>query len=170
MNSGFIQVWYKCSLLGVLSKDMAFSTSCSFGPIVGTGCSFDRKDRTRSADIILFSECKKDITNHKSTWAFSGVESEEELILARAGIFYAKPQDRSTLNICPYHRSELGIGWRRGKNICRVPEVLATHKTIKKGDRGIGKEASRVIFQKTDVLIPVGSGNFALFTLVTSNK
>ncbi len=138
---------------------MAVSKCCSFGPIVGSDCSFDRRDAKRSTEIIPLTACKKEISNHKSTWAFSGIANEQELILVRAGIFYASLQDLAALNICPFHRSELGIGWRRGKETCRVPKELATHKTIKKGERGIGKEASKIIYQKTGVLIPVGSGN-----------
>ena len=134
---------------------MALSRRCYFGPIVGTDCSFDHRDTKQSLDITPLAACKKEIANHKSTWAFSGVESEEELILARAGIFYVKLQDRSDLDICPYHRSELGIGWRRGKDICRIPEELATHKTIRKGERDNGK-ASKIVFQSTGILVPVG--------------
>lgn len=137
---------------------MEFAQSCSFRAFVGTDCSFDRRDRSKSFQIIPLPECNKEIANHKSVWSFSGVESEVELILARAGIFYAQSQDTSALSICPYHRSELGVGWRRGKNTCKIPVELAKHKTSGKGDRGIGKETSKVIFQRTGVLVPVGSG------------
>ena len=133
---------------------------CSFGPIVGTDCSVDRRDSKKSFDIIPLTECQKEIANHKSTWSFSGVESEGELILARAGIFHAKSRGQGPLNICPYHRSELGIGWRRGNDICRIPLELATHTKAKKGERGIGKKTSQIILQRTGILIPVGSGNF----------
>lgn len=132
--------------------------ACSFQSIVGTNCSFDRRSRKKAFKIIPLSLCNKDISNHKSTWWFSGFETEQDLILARAGLFYAKPHDVSALNICPHHRSELGIGWRRGKCVCRVPEELATHKPGKKGDRGMGKETSKTIFQRLGVLVPVGSG------------
>ena len=56
---------------------MAFSR-CSFGPIVVTDCSVNRRDAKKSFDIIPLTECQKEISNHKSTWSFSGVESEED--------------------------------------------------------------------------------------------
>ena len=68
---------------------------------MGTDCSVDWRDAKKSFDIIPLTECQKEISNHKSTWCFSGVESEEDLIPARAGIFYAKSRGRSPLNICP---------------------------------------------------------------------
>ena len=61
---------------------------CSFGPIMGTDCSVIWRDAKKSFDIIPLTECQKEISNHESTWCFSGVESEEDLISARAGIFY----------------------------------------------------------------------------------
>ena len=60
---------------------------CSFGPIMGTDCSVDWRDPKKSFDIIPLTECQREISNHKSTWSFSGVESEEDLIPARADIF-----------------------------------------------------------------------------------
>jgi hypothetical protein len=149
-----------CGNLKQFLEVMEFS--CSFNSIVGTTCSFDRRSKNKSIDIVPLFTCKKDIASHRSIWSFSGVESEDELILCRAGIFYAHPKDESALTVCPYHRSELGIGWRKSYNSCSVPEELAHHRLGKtktvKGDRGIGKEVSKVILQRTGVLIPVGSG------------
>ena len=82
---------------------------CSFGPIMGTNCSVVWRNAKKSFDIIPLTECLKEISNHESTWCFSGVESEEDLISAQAGIFYAKSRGQSSLNICPYHRSELDL-------------------------------------------------------------
>ena len=71
-----------------------------------------------------------------------GVTGEQELILLRAGIFSTQ-QDVSDLTICPFHRSELGTGWRRSSNTCRVPNEIAYHSQGKentksvKGDRGV---------------------------------
>ena len=105
----------------------------------------------------------KDIESHKSLWSFTGVTGEQELTLLKAGIFTAQ-QDVSNLSICPFHRSELGIRWRRSSNTCRVPNEIAYHSQGKgniksvKGDRGVGKEISKVIFERTGILVPVGSG------------
>ena len=76
---------------------------------------FDRRDKHRSTEIVPLSLCNKDVTGHGSTWSFSGIESKADLILARVGIFltFLTSKDLSSFNICPFHRSELGIGWRR---------------------------------------------------------
>ena len=81
--------------------------------------------------------CNKDVQGHKSAWCFAGVENESELILARAGIFYMSAKDINALTICPFHRSELGTGWRRSQNTCGIPDEIAFH--------GKGKEMSREI-------------------------
>ena len=107
--------------------------------------------------------CVKDIESHKSLWSFTGVTGEQELILLRAAIFTTQ-QDVSNLTICPFHRSELGIGWRRSSNTCRVPNEIAHHSQGKgntksvKGDRRVGREISKLIFERTGILVPVGSG------------
>lgn len=133
--------------------------SCSFKSIVGTSCSHARRDRSRSREVIPLASCTNDITAHKSSFAFSGVETEKELILVRSGLFYLNPNDENSLTICPFHRSELGVGWiRTSTTTCRVPEEVASHKKRGKADRGIGKDLSRLLYQRTGMLIPVGSG------------
>ena len=113
-------------------------------------------------EVPLLS-CVRDIESHKSLWSFTGVTGEQELILLRAAIFTTQ-QDVSNLTICPFHRSELGIGWRRSCNTCRVPNEITHHSHGKgntksvKGDRGVGREISKLIFERTGILVPVGSG------------
>ena len=113
-------------------------------------------------EVPLLS-CVKDIESHKSLWSFTCATSEQELILLRVGIFTTQ-QGVSNLSICPFHRSELGIGWQRSSNTCRVPNEIAHHSQGKgntmsvKGDRGVERELSKVIFERTGILVPVGSG------------
>ena len=104
--------------------------------------------------------CNKDVQDHKSAWCFAGVKNESELNLARAGIFYMSAKDINALTICPFHRSELGTGWRRSQNTCRIPDEIASHGKGKgvKGDRGVSRAISKVIFQRTGILVPLGSG------------
>ena len=66
----------------------------------------------------------------------------------------------NALTICPFHRSKLGTGWRRSQNTCRIPDEIASHGKGKcvKGDRGVNRAISKVIFQRIDVLVPLGSG------------
>ena len=133
--------------------------SCSFKTIVGSPCSYDRRDKSKRITEVPLLSCNKDIENHKSLWSFAGVNGEPELILLRAGIFNTQ-QDVSAFTICPFHRSGLGIGWRKSSSTCKVPHEIAYHSKGKtsKGDRGVGREISNVIFQKTGILVPVGSG------------
>ena len=137
--------------------------SCSIRTIVGSPCSHDRRDHGKLVNEVPLLSCVKDIESHKSLWSFTGVTGEQEIILLRAGIFTTQ-QDVSKLSICPFHRSELGIGWRRRSNTCRVPNEIAPHSQGKgnaksaKGDRGVGREISKVIFERTGILVPVGSG------------
>ena len=122
--------------------DEAMEGSCSFESLVGTPCSFDRRD----------------------------------LILARVGICSVTSRDLSSFNICPFHRSELGIGWRRNSyfNSCQVPKEIANHierreKPVK-ADRGVGKNISEYIHQQTGILIPVGSGTVGLIIALDAYK
>ena len=153
-----------CALL----IDEAMEGSCSFEPLVGTPCSFDRRNKHRSTDIVPLLLCNKDVTGHRSTWSFSGIESETDLILARVGIFSMTSRDLSSSNICPFHRSELGIGWRRNSysNSCQVPKEITYHNERRekpvKADRRVGKNISEYIHQQTGILIPVGSGTVGL--------
>ena len=70
----------------------------SFASKVGGICSFDRRDRSKSVEIIPLVTCKKDISNHKSQWGVHDVDNEIELILSRASIFEV-PEDVEFLTI-----------------------------------------------------------------------
>ena len=162
--------------LCALFIDETMEGSCSFESLVGTPCSFDRRDNHRSTEIVPLSLCNKDVTGHRSTWSFSGIESETDLILALAGIFSVTSRDLSSFNICPFHRSELDIGWRRNSysNSCQVPKEIANHierrgKPVK-ADRGVGKNISEYIHQQTGILIPVGSGTVGLIIVLYAYK
>ena len=110
---------------------MAFSQfSCSFQSRTETVCSYDRLDKSRSLQIISLCNCKN-ITDHCFYWSFSGVNTERELMLARVGFFSEKETWAQKLDtICPYHRRDLWIAWRRNSTKCwfqplRLPNVMA---------------------------------------------
>jgi len=86
----------------------------------------------------------------------SVLDTEVDLILARSSIF-SFPSNISDMDICPAHRSSLGIGWRRGLAHCRIPPQLSKH-VRKSTDRGISKDISRLILRITGIFLPVGSG------------
>ena len=148
------------SVLVLCSTAMAFSQfSCSFQSITETACSYDRLDKSRSLEIISSRNCSKNIADHCSYWSFSGVNTERELILARVGVFSEKETSAQKLDtICPYHRRELGIGWRRNSTKCCVPQILSKHGTNRKADRDISKAVSERIVKTTGKFVPVGSG------------
>ena len=164
MNSAFGKFPTACLTLRIRSSAMAFS--CSFQRITGTDCSFDRLDKSRSLEIVTLSNCSKDISNHCSHWTFSGVTTESDLILARVGIFREEETQRLD-TICPHHRRELGLGWRRNSSKCCVPQILSQHGAYRKADRGISKRVSEHIFKTTEMFFPVGSGELCFRLEIT---
>ena len=85
-------------------------------------------------------------------------------------------RDLSSFNICPFHRSELGIGWRLNSysSSCQVPKEIANHierrgKPVK-ANRGVGKNISEYIYPQTGILIPVGSGTVGLIIVSYAYK
>ena len=107
---------------------------------------------------------KRNISAHAQSVGVSDVESEIDLILARASMF-TTPDDILKMTICPAHRSSLGIGWRRGSQGCRVPETLSSHAHGKshKAYRGINKTLSKTILKRAGIFIPAGSGESTHF-------
>ena len=139
---------------------ICMEVSCHFQRRTNTACSFERRDVKQNTEIIALRACGKDISDHKSLWAFSGVETETELILARSGVFDAEEKQKlyESGTICPHHRSELGLGWRRNYNKCSIPQEISKHDNKRKSDRGINRFASEQIFLSAGVLVPIGSG------------
>ena len=127
-----------------------------FLPEVNTGgvCAADA--RYQREVVIPLTSCEKDITNHIRSVGVSDIQSEIELICARASIFKI-PRNISSWTICPAHRSSLGIGWRRGANRCWVPGGISVHGSKgkpRKANRGIGMTESKAILKRTGVFIP----------------
>ena len=140
---------------------------CSSKSIVGGQCSFDRRDRTRSREIVPLLSCTKNIDQHKSCYGFQDVGNDVELFRARSAMF-STPENIKTMTICPSHRSRLGLGWVRGTDRCRVPETISKHTNVgskfPKAERGITKMFSQVILRRTGLLLAVGSGMYFCFT------
>ncbi|CAH3158696.1 unnamed protein product [Pocillopora meandrina] len=138
--------------------------NCSFQRLVGGCCSKGRRSRVagKTSLMVPLRLCEKDISAHKQAVGVNDVESEVDLILARArASIFTLPSNISDMTICPAHRSSLGIGWRRGSQRCRVPSELSRHAKegkSRKGDRGINKALSKAILRRTGIFLPVGSG------------
>ena len=100
-------------------KNWKLERNCSFHRLVGGQCGQDPRS-TKVQDLVPFLACNKDTSRHKSSLGLmtgSGVDAEVEPILARSSIF-SFPSNISDMDICPAHRSSLGIGWRRGLARC----------------------------------------------------
>ena len=111
--------------------------NCSFQRLAGRQCSQDERSRAKekSALILPLFSCGKSISAHTQSVGLSDVESEIDLIFARASIFTA-PCDISGMTI----GESLGIGWRRGPQRCHVPEpndaaFQKLFRAIPKGNR-----------------------------------
>ena len=64
------------------------------------------------------------------------------------------------MTICRHQRAVLGISWTRGGSTrCRVPQAISGHgksrDTWPKGDRGIWKQDSKIIFEIQECLSPL---------------
>jgi hypothetical protein len=138
--------------------------SCSFKSIVGGLCGADTRNREQDQVLVVpLLSCVKGITIHTASYSFSGPESKVDLILCRATIF-TRPDDITSMSICPLHRAKLGVGWTRGASTrCRIPPVLSNHgktkKSWPKGDRGLGKLQSELLLRDNGVFLQAGSGN-----------
>ena len=119
---------------------------CTLSKKVGGVCGLDK--RYKETNVVPLLSCKRNVTEHTRVVGITGdIDTESELILARASIFVS-PSDISTWQICPAHRSRLGIGWRRGANRCRVPAVMSSHGERKRiADRGIWVQENTAILR-----------------------
>ena len=91
-------------------KNWKMERNYSFQRLVGGQCGQDPRS-TKVQDLVPLLTCNKDISRHKSSLGLmtgSGVDTEVELILARSSIF-SFPSNISDMDICPAHRSSLGI-------------------------------------------------------------
>ena len=139
---------------------------CSFQNYVGGICSFARSDRKKKCtEIVSLLSCNKDISGHNKLLSISGITDEVDLILSRVEAFVETDRSSSVvaqLTICPSHRFNLGLGWYRCSQKCRVPNQLSRHgpkpHNWPKAERGMGKTQSQEILRKTGKFVPVGSG------------
>ena len=62
------------------------------------------------------------------------------------------------LTMCPRNRDDFGLRWVTNKKNCACPPAWAPHKsTARKGVRGITLDQSRVLYELTSTVVPVGS-------------
>ena len=129
----------------------------SFRKLVGGNCGLNSRNPNETNVVSLLS-CKKDISGHKRCFGINDIDSEVELILARASIF-SLPSDVGDRTVCPSHRYSLGIGWRRGSHRCRIPSGLSKHVQEGKSrkaetHRGLAKRFQELSFAELEYLLP----------------
>lgn len=64
--------------------------TCSFVSIVGGQCGHDRRDRNRAKKCIPLLSCQPHVTGHTAMFAFTDIDNEAGLIIARASIFFSR--------------------------------------------------------------------------------
>ena len=83
------------------------------------------KTNHQNAFRLQLLSCNHDITGHKSSLGLIDIESEVDLILARASM-YTATENIEQFAICPAHRSTLRTGLKQAENEkCRIPVILS---------------------------------------------
>ena len=107
---------------------------CSFQEYSDVVCGPNPRDKAAGTSILSLVSCCKDISGHCRSLKIGEIEDEVELILSRVGIF--EKGDASEKTICPTHRDQYGIGWRRTSRKCAVPSSISAHEKKQEVARG----------------------------------
>ena len=108
--------------------------------------------------LVRLSECNDEVKHHLISCHLSKeVLSENELILARIGLFHLAQEDKQKMWICYRHRHTLGKFWRSAKVTCQYPDHDGVRKRIQ-GRDVITLHMSQDIQKLFGVIITVESG------------
>ena len=109
--------------------------------------------------LVRLSECNDEVKHHLISCHLSKeVLSENELILARTGLFHLTQEDREKMWICYRHRHTLGKFWRSAKATCQYPDHDGVRKRIQ-GRDVITLHMSKDIQKIFGVITSVESGS-----------
>ena len=109
--------------------------------------------------LVRFSECNDELKHHLISCHLSKeVLNENELILARTGLFHLAKEDKQKMWICHRHRHTLGKFWRSAKVTCQYLNHEGVRKSIQ-GRDVITLHISQDIQKLFGVIILVGSGS-----------
>ena len=123
---------------------------CSFSGIVGGSCTYERRDRGKNTEVIPLLHCNREIAGHKSSWKIADVETEVELILARASIFNF-PENISQLTICPYNAHPWTLNGavdRNGVRFLGIYPTIVTNENGREEREASGKSGSTLFIRK----------------------
>ena len=85
--------------------------------------------------LVRLSECNDEVKHDVISFHLSKeVLSENELILARTGLFHLAQEDKQKMWICHTHRHTLGMFWRSAKVTCQYPGHAGVRKCIQGRD------------------------------------
>ena len=85
--------------------------------------------------LVRLSECNDEVKHHLISCHLSKeVLSDNELILARIGLFHLAQEDKQKMWICYRHRHTLGKFWRSAKVTCQYPDHDGVRKRIQGRD------------------------------------
>lgn len=108
-------------------------------------------------ELVRPAECNDSVASHLSSCHLSRESlTENELILARAGVFELPSAKVSDLFICPKHRHTLGKFWKQ-RRPCQYPTHRGGKKAIKSRDV-VNISMSKEIMKLHGVVVPIGSG------------
>ena len=134
-------------------------------------CFFNSKDGKNFGSsrglsgLVRLSECNDEVKHHLISYHLSKeVLSENELILARTGLFHLTQKDKEKMWIC--YRQTLGTFWRSAKATCQYPDHDGVRKRIQ-GRDVITLHMSKDIQKMFGVIISVESGSLQKYFLLS---
>ena len=112
-------------------------------------------------ESVRLEDCTESVTNHLNKCHLSReILTENQLILARAGISDLSISKFSELMICPKHRHTLGKHWKLGYWPCQYPTHRGAKKAVKTRDV-VDVTMAKEILKLHEVVVPIGSGLFS---------
>ena len=130
---------------------------CSFGELSSKPCGIVGDKH----QIVTINRCRADIKSHLQKLFLQrdhNIKHEEDLLCYRGGFFDKNAHD---LTICPLHREDFGIKWRRS-TFCVVNLACgcggAKKPRMARAGSSVNTIQSKFLWKTENKVIPVGSG------------
>ena len=130
---------------------------CSFKNLESFECGTVADGVHLPKEVVPLNSCVRDVSRHLANIQVRAIETENQLILTRVGLFSLNDNILATYSICPKHRLRLGSGWSqwdKGRKKCKY----LAHQGKSKADRTINKSVSKQIWEEFHKIVPVGFG------------